>query len=67
MVPHMSYVLAVHVEQPLPAGFYYDTYEPYHYIRRLDSANPRILIIGGSDKKVRQDGDSLQALINADR
>ena len=53
MVPHLSFAVAVRIEQAFPAGLYYDTHEPYHYLRRLDSANPHIVIIGGSDKKAR--------------
>lgn len=52
MIPQLSFVVAVHVEEILPAALYYDSEKPYHYIRRLDAAHPNVLIIGGADKKV---------------
>lgn len=52
MVPYLSFVIAVRVPQPFPAGLFYDTLEPYHYLRRLDADNPNVVIVGGEDKKV---------------
>jgi len=51
LVPYTSFVLAVRVEQSIPPGLYYDTVDPYHYLRRLDAGNPNVIIVGGCDKK----------------
>ena len=52
LYPYRTYAVAGPLEGPLEAGLYYDSQEPYHYIRpqRIDGMN--YLIVGGEDHKV---------------
>ena len=59
LAPSMSFILAVRIEQSVPAGLYYDTADPYRYLRRLDANNPNIIIVGGCDKKVHSTYNNL--------
>jgi glycine/D-amino acid oxidase-like deaminating enzyme/nitrite reductase/ring-hydroxylating ferredoxin subunit len=43
-----SYVLEAALREPLAAGLYWDTDDPYHYVRTVDDAGLRILA-GGED------------------
>jgi len=52
--PMRSYVMAVRVSENLPAALFWDTAEPYHYIRRHSASQPDVLIVGGCDHKTGQ-------------
>ena len=39
----------------VPKGLYYDTLDPYHYVRLVEEDKNDILIIGGEDHKTGQD------------
>jgi glycine/D-amino acid oxidase-like deaminating enzyme/nitrite reductase/ring-hydroxylating ferredoxin subunit len=55
---YRTYVLAARLEGAGPAGLFWDTLDPYHYIRThkaRDGSN--LLIVGGEDHKVGQDPD----------
>ena len=52
--PYQSYVIAVRVKEggePIEDALYWDTAEPYHYIRRYSSDDPTLLVIGGADHR----------------
>ncbi len=50
--PMRSYVLAVALEQPVPAGLYWTTATPYEYLRSFQlESGEEILIVGGADTK----------------
>jgi glycine/D-amino acid oxidase-like deaminating enzyme/nitrite reductase/ring-hydroxylating ferredoxin subunit len=56
---YRTYVIAVRVPRnTVPRGLYWDTENPYHYVRltRDESAEP-LLIVGGEDHKTGQAGD----------
>ena len=57
MAPYRTYVIAARVPTgSVPAGLYWDTLDPYHYVRLADSANGLdTLIIGGEDHKTGQE------------
>jgi glycine/D-amino acid oxidase-like deaminating enzyme/nitrite reductase/ring-hydroxylating ferredoxin subunit len=56
---YRSYVLAARLPGPGPRGLFWDTEDPYHYIRthRLRDGS-EILIVGGEDHKVGQETDT---------
>lgn len=54
VAPYRSYVLGLRVSQPVPEGIYWDTAEPYHYLRRHSDRDARLLLIGGADHKTGQ-------------
>lgn len=46
-----SFVIVARVSDPPPLGLYFDTAEPYHYVRAVSPAQPDLLVIGGADTK----------------
>jgi glycine/D-amino acid oxidase-like deaminating enzyme/nitrite reductase/ring-hydroxylating ferredoxin subunit len=55
LTPVTSYVLVARLASPAPAGLFWDTDEPYHYLRPLHGGSDRI-VAGGSDHKTGQAG-----------
>jgi glycine/D-amino acid oxidase-like deaminating enzyme/nitrite reductase/ring-hydroxylating ferredoxin subunit len=61
--PYRTYVIAARVARgAVPVGLYWDTLDPYHYVRLLgghdeESTPDDVLIIGGEDHKTGQEGD----------
>lgn len=63
--PYRTYVVGVRVPKgSVPTGLYWDTLEPYHYVRLMDpsaSGDTDVLIVGGEDHKTGQgDGRELE-------
>lgn len=56
---YQSYVLAALVAEELPDALFWDTADPYHYIRRATD-DPHLVLIGGLDHRTG-DADTLQA------
>ncbi|MDY7229107.1 FAD-dependent oxidoreductase [Hyalangium rubrum] len=58
LYPYRTYAVAAPLERPLEAGLYYDSQDPYHYIRtqRIDGVDH--LIVGGEDHKVGSEEDT---------
>jgi nitrite reductase/ring-hydroxylating ferredoxin subunit len=54
IIPSMTYLLAFRSNQPVPDALFWDTAEPYHYLRRLEDERGPILLVGGLD---HQSGD----------
>jgi glycine/D-amino acid oxidase-like deaminating enzyme/nitrite reductase/ring-hydroxylating ferredoxin subunit len=53
---YRSYVVAARLPQAGPAGLFWDTGDPYHYIRTHRTRDgAELLIVGGEDHKVGQD------------
>jgi glycine/D-amino acid oxidase-like deaminating enzyme/nitrite reductase/ring-hydroxylating ferredoxin subunit len=55
--PYRTYVIAARIpKNAIPINLYWDTEDPYHYIR-LDSSSPDydVLIVGGEDHKTGQE------------
>jgi len=66
---YRSYVLALHLNenQTPPAGLFWDTETPYHYIRSQVTDDGPLLVLGGCDHKTGQEKDTLgrfQALLD---
>jgi glycine/D-amino acid oxidase-like deaminating enzyme/nitrite reductase/ring-hydroxylating ferredoxin subunit len=58
LYPHRTYAVAGRLEGPLEAALYYDSQDPYHYIRtqRVDGVD--YVIVGGEDHKVGTEEDT---------
>ena len=62
--PYRTYAMAFRIGRGLvPTGLYWDTLEPYHYVRlysggtEADSGADDLLIVGGEDHKTGQESD----------
>ncbi len=69
--PYRTYVIAGRIPKgSVPRGLYYDTPDPYHYIRIQKQANDPLhdwLIVGGEDHKTGQDDEILEKYERLDR
>ncbi len=65
--PTRSYVAAFEAEEPLHDALFWDTAEPYHYIRRQPLPGGReYILVGGFDHKTG-DGNTEQSRLNLER
>ncbi|MDX2166625.1 MAG: FAD-dependent oxidoreductase [Deltaproteobacteria bacterium] len=51
-----SHILIVRTAAPLPPAIYWDTAEPYHYLRAVSDGGAAAVLIGGADHKTGQGG-----------
>jgi glycine/D-amino acid oxidase-like deaminating enzyme/nitrite reductase/ring-hydroxylating ferredoxin subunit len=51
MAPYRTYALAARVASLPPPGLYYDSRDPYHYVRTQETADGAFLVAGGEDHK----------------
>jgi glycine/D-amino acid oxidase-like deaminating enzyme/nitrite reductase/ring-hydroxylating ferredoxin subunit len=58
LYPYRTYAVAAPLEGPLEAGLYYDSQEPYHYIRTQRVGGVDYVIVGGEDHKVGTEEDT---------
>lgn len=56
--PFRSYVIAGPSNFELPEGLYWDTKEPYHYIRKEELGDEQLLVIGGDDQKTGKEHET---------
>ena len=61
VAPYRSYVMALRTDDIIPEGLYWDTEDPYHYIRWANTGGGRVLLVGGYDHKVGQNDDTESA------
>lgn len=52
LAPMCSFALAAKVENDVGLGLFWDTAEPYNYLRRYSAPDARWLVVGGQDLKV---------------
>jgi Rieske Fe-S protein len=55
--PWRTYVVTARVAQPLP-GVFWDTANPYHYLRTWDGPDGTVVIVGGEDHRVGAEMDT---------
>ena len=58
LYPYRTYAVAGPLEGPLEPGQYYDSQDPYHYIRTQPVDGRLYLIVGGEDHKVGTEEDT---------
>jgi glycine/D-amino acid oxidase-like deaminating enzyme/nitrite reductase/ring-hydroxylating ferredoxin subunit len=51
-----SYAIAVRLESPPPDALFWDTANPYHYLRLQPAERSPLLIVGGRDHRVGMEG-----------
>jgi glycine/D-amino acid oxidase-like deaminating enzyme/nitrite reductase/ring-hydroxylating ferredoxin subunit len=63
---YRSYVIAARIpKNSVPKALYWDTLDPYHYIRVEDSnPNHDVLIVGGADHKTGQNSENPEAFLD---
>lgn len=49
--PYRTYVVTAPIAQPLP-GIFWDTADPYHYLRSWERGDGPVLLVGGEDHRV---------------
>lgn len=59
--PMRTYVVAVPSSVPHGAGLFWDTADPYHYWRTVESEGQNLLLVGGADHKVGEGRDTEDA------
>jgi glycine/D-amino acid oxidase-like deaminating enzyme/nitrite reductase/ring-hydroxylating ferredoxin subunit len=65
---YRSYVLALRTRLvDFPDALFFDTEDPYHYIRRFDRDGATWLIVGGEDHKTGQEKDTRRAFQRLER
>ena len=67
IAPYRTYALAARVAAPPPPGLYYDSEEPYHYVRTQETSKGLFLVAGGEDHKVGHAEDSAQRFERLER
>ena len=65
--PWRSYVIGVRLAEPFPDEIFWDTADPYNYLRRYDDEDPTLLILGGADHHTgsRGEGEESYAQLEA--
>ncbi|NOK10257.1 FAD-dependent oxidoreductase [Corallococcus exercitus] len=58
LYPYRTYAVAAPLEGPLEPGQYYDSRDPYHYIRTQQVDSVPYVIVGGEDHKVGSEEDT---------
>lgn len=59
LAAYNSYVIGARLTvETAPAALYWDTAQPYHYLRTASAAVPNYVIFGGADHKTGQDDDT---------
>ncbi len=60
LVPYNSYMLALRLREHVPDALFWDTAEPYHYLRRFRGEDGELLLLGGEDHKAGQQDDAFE-------
>jgi glycine/D-amino acid oxidase-like deaminating enzyme/nitrite reductase/ring-hydroxylating ferredoxin subunit len=55
--PYRSYLVAMALQEEVKDGLYWDTADPYHYLRLMDHGGRKLLLVGGEDHKTGQEDD----------
>jgi glycine/D-amino acid oxidase-like deaminating enzyme/nitrite reductase/ring-hydroxylating ferredoxin subunit len=64
--PYMTYVVGIRVPAgTVPRALFWDTEDPYHYVRLADADGP-VLVVGGEDHKTGQEEDAAERFARLD-
>ena len=61
VAPQRSYLMTLDSEVVLPPGLFFDTAEPYHYLRRVEVDKQPLILLGGADHKTGEKQNASQA------
>ena len=56
--PYRSYLLLARLRGGVPQGLFWDSENPYHYIRAVPAPEGELLLVGGEDHKSGQEADT---------
>lgn len=59
ILPYRSYVIAGPTQAHIPEGLFWDSKNPYHYIRKATLDGKELLIIGGGDQRTGNEKEGL--------
>jgi glycine/D-amino acid oxidase-like deaminating enzyme/nitrite reductase/ring-hydroxylating ferredoxin subunit len=62
VIPYMSYLVGLKVDEAVPQALLWDTDEPYHYLRSVRQDTCELLLVGGEDRKTGQEHDPVARL-----
>ncbi|RYX99202.1 FAD-dependent oxidoreductase [bacterium] len=63
--PYRTYVIGAKIPKgSVNKGIFWDTLDPYHYIRLYEEKDHDVLIIGGEDHKTGQSDDETEPFVN---
>ena len=62
MLPYRTFAVTFRAPGEAPRGLYWDTANPYHYVRYAGSGDDRVLIVGGADHKTGSKDDGEERL-----
>jgi glycine/D-amino acid oxidase-like deaminating enzyme/nitrite reductase/ring-hydroxylating ferredoxin subunit len=57
VAPYRSYVVSRESEKAFPEGLFWDTADPYHYLRRVEIDDEALVLVGGADHKSAHEQD----------
>jgi len=58
IAPYRSYALAFVPRAPIAKALFWDTADPYHYVRTAEMAGVQYVVVGGEDHKTGQEEDT---------
>jgi glycine/D-amino acid oxidase-like deaminating enzyme/nitrite reductase/ring-hydroxylating ferredoxin subunit len=60
MLPYRTFLVCLRLTGPVPDALFWDTADPYHYVRLADDEQGRVLMVGGGDYQTgsRDEGDA---------
>ena len=67
--PYRTFVIAARIAGPIEPGLYWDTEDPYHYVRlaKGDGSADDVLIVGGEDHKTGHEDDAEERFRHLER
>lgn len=63
LAPYRTYAVAARLSALPPPGLYYDSKDPYHYVRTQETADGTFLVAGGEDHKAGHEEDTWRRFV----
>jgi glycine/D-amino acid oxidase-like deaminating enzyme len=67
LVARRTYAFAARLGVAAPRGLFYDSQDPYHYVRAQETSKGAFLVVGGEDHDARQDEDGAARFARLER
>jgi glycine/D-amino acid oxidase-like deaminating enzyme/nitrite reductase/ring-hydroxylating ferredoxin subunit len=66
--PYRTYVIAAEIKKgSVPRALYWDTPDPYHYVRLYEDGGRSMIIVGGEDHKTGEEDDGAERFENLEQ